>query len=168
MADLAALIEARGYKDVRTLVQSGNVVFSGPQRSREELESQFEQSIARKLKVECSCFVRSAAEWAALLKDNPYPREAKDDPAHLQVVLLKTAATTPALKELRAAIVGRERVEAGGHHLYAVYPDGMGTSKFTLTVIEKKLSTRATARNWNTVEKVAGLLLDQPVRPARA
>ena len=56
---------------------------------------------------------------------------------------------------LQAAVTGRETVEANGKQAYFVYPDGIGTSKLTNAVIERKLGQSGTARNWNTVLKLA-------------
>src|SRR5262252_7340844 len=64
----------------------------------------------------------------------------------------------PALEALRAAIKGREVIRAAGRHLYIVYPDGIGRSRLTNAVIEGKLGTRGTGRNWNTVLKLVGLV----------
>jgi uncharacterized protein (DUF1697 family) len=61
------------------------------------------------------------------------------------------------LAALRATIRGPETVELDGRQLYAVYPAGQGTSKLTNALIESKLQTRGTARNWNTVLKLAAL-----------
>jgi uncharacterized protein (DUF1697 family) len=58
---------------------------------------------------------------------------------------------------LRAGIAGREVVAPGSRHLYVVYPDGAGESRLTAAVIDSKLGTRCTARNWNTVLKLAAL-----------
>ena len=73
---------------------------------------------------------------------------------------LRGAPTAVALTALRAAIQGREVVEARGRELYLVYPDGVGPSKLTITVIERKLGLRGTARNWNTTLKLAALARD--------
>ena len=67
------------------------------------------------------------------------------------------AAGASAMAALRAAIVGREVVAAGARHLYVVYRDGAGASRLTAAVIDSKLGTRCTARNWNTVRKLAAL-----------
>ena len=58
-------------------------------------------------------------------------------------------------------IVGREAAEGGPRALYAAYPDGQGTSKLTLAVIERVLQDRGTARNWNTVRRMAELTADR-------
>ena len=158
MADLQSLIEARGFDGVTTLLNSGNVVFTGADRPVAELESQFEAAIGRKLEVDCNCFVRTTREWSAAIASNPFPAEAKNDPGHLLVLCLKSAPSKHELAALRGTIVGRERVEAVGKQLYAYYPDGVGRSRLTVQVIEKHLATRATGRNWNTALKVADLL----------
>jgi uncharacterized protein (DUF1697 family) len=58
---------------------------------------------------------------------------------------------------LQEAIKGREVVRGDGKHLYLVYPDGIGESKLTNVIIEKKIGTRGTARNWNTTLKLLAL-----------
>jgi uncharacterized protein (DUF1697 family) len=79
---------------------------------------------------------------------------AKRDPGHLVAMPLKNAPTKAAMAKLDAAIMGRESAKAVGKTLYLTYPDGIGVSKLSITVIEKALGTRGTARNWNTVLKV--------------
>ena len=71
------------------------------------------------------------------------------------VQFTKAAPADGALEALRAAIKGPEQVAIVGRNAYLVYPDGIGRSKLTITVIEKKLGVRGTARNWNTVLKLA-------------
>ncbi|HEV3204383.1 MAG TPA: DUF1697 domain-containing protein, partial [Gemmataceae bacterium] len=88
---------------------------------------------------------------------NPFPNEATSDPSHLVVTLLKTTPQTKDLKALQAAIRGPEVIRAKGKQLYAVYPAGIGRSKLTNTLIEQKLGSRGTGRNWNTVLKLAAL-----------
>ena len=93
----------------------------------------------------------------AVVARNPFRTEAARDPARLAVMVLKDAPADRAVAALRTAITGRETVRAAGRCLYAVYPDGMGRSRLTHTLIEKLLGTRATGRNWNTVRKLAEL-----------
>jgi uncharacterized protein (DUF1697 family) len=70
---------------------------------------------------------------------------------------LKGAPGREHVTALEKAIVGREVIRAGGRHLYIVYPDGIGRSKLTNALIEQKFGTQGTARNWNTVLKLAAL-----------
>jgi len=74
------------------------------------------------------------------------------------LMCLKETPTAAAVKALQDAIKGRETVNAKGRHAYFLYPDDIGNSKLTMTVIERHLGTTGTARNWNTVLKVGELI----------
>jgi uncharacterized protein (DUF1697 family) len=158
MAELRALFSRLGFGDAQTLLQSGNVLFRGGARSAAVLERVFEAETEKRLGVETDYFVRTAAEWRKMVADNPFPAEAKRDPGRLVAVCLKEAPGTANVKALQAAITGREVVRAKGREAYIVYPDGQGRSRLTNALIEKHLGTRGTARNWNTVLKLAALL----------
>lgn len=158
MTELKKLFEALGFSEVKTLLQSGNVVFKSKGATGAKLEALLEKEIAKKFGRPVDCMVRTESEWAAIIKANPFPKEAADDPSHLVVLCVKDKPDTKALAALKEAISGREYFEAKGMELYFVYPDGIGTSKLTNVVIEKKLGTRGTARNWNTVLKIAAAM----------
>lgn len=157
MADLRALLAALGFEDVRTVLQSGNLVFGAAGADPGALEARLERELAARLGVTTDVLVRTAAQWRALVAANPFAAEARRDPGRLVAVVLKAAPRAKAAAALRAAIVGRERVEVRGREAYVVYPDGQGRSKLTLPLIEKHVGCRATARNWNTVLKLAAL-----------
>jgi uncharacterized protein (DUF1697 family) len=157
MADLRALVERLGYSGVRTLLQSGNLVFEGGRRKGVELERLLEIETARRLDVTVDYVIRSAKEWQEVIADNPFPKEARLDPSHLVVVFLKAKPQAQDVQALEASIQGPERLQAMGKQLYIVYPTGIGQSKLTGTLIERKLGLRGTARNWNTVMKLAAL-----------
>lgn len=107
-------------------------------RSADRLERLLETEAAKGLGVETDIFVRTDAEWRAIIAANPFPAEAERDPGHLVLMCLKTS---PAAEQA-----------------YIVYPDGIGTSRLTLALIERKLGTRGTGRNWNTVLRLAEVL----------
>ena len=155
MAQLKAFFEKLGFESVRTLLQTGNVVFESPRTG--DLEKLLEAEAAKRLKLETHFLVRDPGEWNRMLSDNPFPKMAKEDPARLVLMPLKGAPSAAGIAALRAAFPGRERVEAGARHLYIAYPEGQGRSKLTLRLIESKLGTRGTARNWNTARKIAEL-----------
>ena len=105
--------------------------------------------------------MRSGAEWQSIVAANPFPKEATADPSHLVVICMKDVLKPANVRELQGAIKGPEVVRANGRELYAWYPAGIGTSKLTNAVVEKKLGTRGTARNWNTVLKLAAMLNEE-------
>ena len=161
MSDLRDLLVGLGFEHVQTLLQSGNIVFEARGKTT-ALEQTLERAAAKQLGLETDFFVRTAKEWRAVIEANPFPREAKDDPSHLLAVITKDPVDPANVTALQKAIVGREVVRAKGRCAYIVYPDGIGRSKLTSAVIEKKLGTRGTARNWNTVLKLG--ILAEPSR----
>jgi len=158
MSDLRATIEQLGFTGVRTLLQSGNVVFQGPRASAAALERKLEAATAKELGVTTDYVVRTADEWQASIAKNPFPDEAKHDPSHLVVMPLKSPPNSAAVQALEAAIRGPEQIAVRGRELYATYPAGIGRSKLTVALIERKLGAVGTGRNWNTVLKLAALV----------
>lgn len=158
MADLRDLLTKLGFAGAKSLLQSGNLVFRGDRRrTPAQLETLLAAETEKRLGVQADVFVRTASELAEVVARNPFAEEAKRDPSHLLVMFLRDVPDVTAVAALNAAIVGREAVRVIGRHAYAAYPDGIGRSKLTNAVIEKKLGTRGTARNWNTVMKLARL-----------
>jgi uncharacterized protein (DUF1697 family) len=158
MADLRDLCTRLELAGARTLLQSGNVVFRGTSRSSAALERLLEKELAARLGVTTDLFVRTAKEWNELVTANPFPAEAKSDPGHLIALALKEAPRPADVDALQASIAGPELIRAVGKTAYVVYPLGVGGSRLTNAVIEKKLGTRSTGRNWNTVLKLQALV----------
>jgi len=158
MAELKALFESLGFGDVRTVLQSGNIIFEGTEMTIRALEAVIEAETEKRLRLRTLYLVRTSNEWSAIIGKNPFRREARDDPSHLLVVPLKSTPAASNLAALQAAIPGRETVRAAGRELYAYYPDGIGESKLTVALIERKLNMGCTGRNWNTVMKIHAVL----------
>lgn len=157
MPDLRELFDSLGFPDAATLLQSGNVVFRTARAPDEALELLLQAETLKRCGVAADYFVRTAGEWGRIIRDNPFPAEAEQDPGHLVVTFLKEAPKSIDVKALQSAVKGPEVIRPRGRHLYITYPAGIGRSKLTNTLIERKLKTRATARNWNTVMKLAAL-----------
>ena len=156
MSDLRGLLMNAGLREAQTLLQSGNAVFRCDAAAA-KLEPLLEAAAKKQWGMAIEFFVRTAAQWQALIAANPFTKEAATDPGRLLVMFLKAAPAAGAVTALRTAIKGRETVEVNGREAYIVYPDGVGRSKLTIALIEQKLGTRATGRNWNTVTKLGKL-----------
>ena len=156
MADLRALIAKMGFTDVQTLLQSGNVVFSGPSKAPSVLESQIEKELEKRLELDVDIHIRTPQEWRAVIEGNPFPAEAKKDPSHLLLTCYRSPLEASRVKAVQQAITGPERLHASGRHLYMTFPSGIGRSKAGV-VVGKTLGA-GTARNWNTVLKLAAML----------
>ncbi|MBS0295472.1 MAG: DUF1697 domain-containing protein [Proteobacteria bacterium] len=157
MAELREAIAALdGFENVRTLLQTGNLVFeaSGPDAG---LEQRIEDAVEATFGLRSEAMVRSASEWDEAIAANPFAKEAREIPAYTVLSALKAEPVEGGLEALRAVIPGNERVEIVGRNAYFVYPDGQGVSKLMPAMIERRLGVRGTARNWNTVLKLQAM-----------
>ncbi len=171
MTNLRNFLTELGFENVRSVLQSGNLVFGSRSRFGAELERYLEMEAVKRLALESDFHVRTADEWKSVIRQNPFRKEAERDPAHLVVLFLKTAPTAKDVAQLQAEISGPELVKAKGKQAYIFYPNGIGRSKLTNAMIEKRIG-RGTARNWNTVLKLdviakAGSLRLTPVTQRR-
>lgn len=158
MAELRAIAESLGCTDVRSLLNSGNLVY----RTRLKPDAaalSLHDGILDVLGVDSRVFVRTPAQMRQLLQENPMPEEALDNPSRF-VVTVWSADVTPAdLRCIAEAPTVRERFLVGAHAAYLWFPDGMSAS----TVYEKAtrgLGDRITARNWNTMQKLLTMATD--------
>ena len=157
MSDLRDLLTQLGFESARSLLQSGNLVFWCDAQSGAGLEGLLETEVEKRLGFRADFFIRNAMEWREVVARNSFRKEAERDPSHLVVMFLKSAAEAKNVKAVQAVITGPEIIRADGRQVYIVYPAGIGKSRLTNVLIEKKLGIRGTARNWNTVLKIAAL-----------
>jgi uncharacterized protein (DUF1697 family) len=156
MAELTALLAGLGLDRPRSLLHAGSFVL-GSAVSGEALEGLIEREIEVRVGMKVDAIARTSAEWDTALDANPFSEAAKDMPARLHVMSLKSEPKAGAFATLEAAITGPEQAALVGRHLYIVYSQGAGTSKLTGALIERRLGVRGTARNWNTALKLQTL-----------
>jgi uncharacterized protein (DUF1697 family) len=156
MADLRGLLARLGLAEPRSLLQSGNLAFRS-EAPPADLERLLESQTEKCLGLRTDYFVRTGAQWTAIIAGNPFAEAAASDPGRLVVLFFKQAPAPANVAALQAAIVGRETFEPAGRQAYVLYPDGIGRSRLTPALIETKLGVRATGRNWNTVQKLGAL-----------
>ena len=159
MASLREVVEGLGHTDVKTVLQSGNVVFTAAKESAPLLAAAIERAIADEIGVSSKTFVLTGADLRRAIDSNPFAEAASKDPSHLLLSFLSKNVAPAALGALDDKFVKGEELAVVGSVLYVWYRDGVGTSKLTGAVIEKALAVDTTARNWNTVIKLADLVL---------
>jgi uncharacterized protein (DUF1697 family) len=157
MADLKALVEALGYREVATLLASGNVVFACDETDGAKVESRLETALAA-YGLETDAIVRGAADLQAVIAANPFPEATLTRPNHVVVLFHRDSMPTDLPDALREIYQGRETLIAQDRELYVDYIDGIGESKLPQAMAKLKFPQHATARNWNTVVKLAALL----------
>ena len=146
MGDLRVVFSGLGLGNVRTLLQSGNVVFTtshGAARLRPIIEA----TCAEQLGHDISVILRTEPEMEKVVAGSPFA-QAATEPAKVHVVFLADKPTAAAIAKFEKQRVAEEWV-LDGRHVYVWYPEGAGRSKLRL-----EFGTPATARNWNTVTKV--------------
>ena len=158
MADLRRLLEEAGYEDVRTHLQSGNVVLSSPLSPR-KLEAALERQLAQGLGIKVRVLVRTRAELAKVVAEDPLVDVASNGSRYL-VTFLSKRLSAKDTRELEAADVAPERVVVRGREVYAWHPDGLQRSPLAKLVGERARGVDSTARNWNTVTRLLELLED--------
>jgi len=148
MSELRALLADLGYGDPQTLLASGNAVFATDETAG-EIERRLSAGIRETMGVSTDVLARDHAELAAVMAANPFAAFAQTHPNRMMALFL----SGPAPADLEAAVRGREeeQVAAGPRCLYIAYPQGAGTSRLRIA------GAHGTARNWNTVGKLAQL-----------
>ena len=147
MKDLSKLCTDLGLKNVRTFIQSGNVLFRTA-RKEDDVRNALEKALARHMKAEVDVFIRTAREMQRIMDANPFPHA---EPSKVVVVFLAKAAPKAILDTVVAP--GGEEVRLGKRELYIHYPNGQGRSKLKI----RSDGGHGTARNTNTVRKLVSL-----------
>lgn len=151
MQQLRDACSAAGLEDVRTILATGNLLFSSSKPSRELKEQLAAVIAAHDLRNEV--FLRKPDELEAVLRKRPFPDAASARPNHLLVLFLERRTGPKEIAALRGR-AGPERIEANGREVFIDYAEGVGGSKLTPAVIERQLGQPGTARNWNTLRKL--------------
>lgn len=155
MPKLREALEDAGYDDVRTYLQSGNVVLSS-KASAKRVAGEIERLIADRFGLDVKVVVRTRNELAEVVKRNPLGELAKN-PKRYQVSFLDAKPDPRAVRKLVDSAVAPEQIVHIGRELYAWHPDGVGRSKLAALLAGPKLGVTATARNWTTVTKLLAM-----------
>ena len=151
MSDLRAWFEGAGCRDVSTYIQSGNVVFDRA-GAKDKIEADLERRLKSETGFDLSVIVRTAADLAKVVRNNPYPGT---EPTKLVVAFLKKAPPRGALNAIDKAAFAPEDFTVKGREIYLYLPNGQGRAKLPPAL--GRVQGTATARNWQTVQKLLDL-----------
>lgn len=157
MAELKALAAELGLADPRTVVATGNLVFDAPRAAPRRLESRLEPAFAARFGRHVDIIVRTAGDFRRIVAANPFPAESEIDPAHVIAQVSRAPMAPEAVQALASHAVEGERVAVAAGTLWLWLPHGVARSKLASAVTPKWLGV-GTARNWNTMRKIAELL----------
>jgi uncharacterized protein (DUF1697 family) len=152
MAELKALYESLGFRDVTTYIQSGNVVFQTEKASNDLVEASIEKAIEKKFGFQVPVIARKPGELAKVIRANPFAGRRGVDESKLYVTFLKTKPAPAVVKALpSAASRSTDQYHIAGNEIYLYCPDGYGRTLLNNTFFEKQVKLMATTRNWKTV-----------------
>jgi uncharacterized protein (DUF1697 family) len=144
MHDLRALFDTLGHANVRTYIQSGNVVFTAKAGAPARVRSSIERAIERDFGFEVAVLLRTRAELAKVVERNPFGADA-------YVTFLDEKPDRTRVAALDAAPYRPDEFVVDGRNVFLRCPNGYGRTKINNTFFERKLATKATTRNWKTV-----------------
>lgn len=150
MKDLAAMFTAAGCRDVRTYIQSGNVVFGATPSLAKRVPKLVEAAVAAKFGFEAPVIVRSAEELESVVRHNPFLKRG-GDPSSLHVAFLADVPTAAAVASLDPNRSAPDEFVVRGGVIYLWLPAGTAKSKLTNQYFDSKLKTVSSGRNWRTV-----------------
>lgn len=155
MPALRAALEEAGFDDVRTYVQSGNVVLSSSAKSN-DVGRKVQRVIAKEFGLEIAVVTRTRTQLAKVVERNPLARVAKN-PKRYQVSFLDAKPSRDVVHRIEEAAAASERVVVDGREIYAWHPETIARSKLWTLLAGQDLGVTATARNWTTVQKLLEL-----------
>ncbi len=149
--------ERAGFRDVRTYVQSGNIVFFVREYDAIVLAARLESLIEATFGFRPAVIVRSKAELIEVVARNPFIGDPAAAPDRLLISFLGSRPSTEAWEYVRSLKVSPEVIHTQERELYIHFPDGMGRSKLSMAAVERKLKVPMTGRNLNTVVQLLAI-----------
>jgi uncharacterized protein (DUF1697 family) len=155
MADLRDMLEGLGFRDVKTLLNSGNVVFNAPKSAPTALAERIEEAMTRKIRVSANVTVLSSSELQVAVDALPLKTDGRD-PARLMVGFFRTPADERRIDAVMKQKWAPDEVAVGPRVVYVWSPDGVLESK-AFEAIDRAAGDGITTRNWSTVTKLLAL-----------
>jgi uncharacterized protein (DUF1697 family) len=154
MDDLRKSFEGLGFEQVKTYIQSGNVVFKAGKASSVALGKKIEARIVCDFGFSASVIVRTDAELDAAIAANPFLTRRGIDHEKLHVTFLSDIPAIPALKKLAEFTVAPDQSQCVGKEIFLYLPNGFSASSLWKVPWEKALAAVTTTRNWKTVNQL--------------
>ena len=158
MAELKTMFEKMKFKDVRTFIASGNVIFTHDGIADEALRESISAQIAKTFGLKIDLVIRSMDELQALLKLNPFKSIKIGGDTRVYVTLLPSEPSAAAWKKLLEYQTKQQSFSKDGRDVFIIYSVPVSAGKpFSNMLIEKTLGMPATTRGWSTITKIAAL-----------
>ncbi|MNJ95198.1 hypothetical protein D3C87_129050 [compost metagenome] len=161
MEDLRKLMMSAGYENVKTYIQSGNIIFESKEISKDKIARNIEMLVEKQYGFEVSVFVSDLADIEHAVDNNPFSEGRTEEEAgfkKLYVTFLSEKPSGENIEKLRLAPIGNDLIEIVDTILYFQLESKASDSKLSNNLIESKLKVKATTRNWNTTLKLLSMM----------
>jgi uncharacterized protein (DUF1697 family) len=154
MEDLRYLMEGQGFQNVRTYIQSGNIIFESTETLSEKIRSKIENTIFNKYGFHVPVIIRTKDEMENVISNNPFLNRENINEDKLHVTFFNEPPDKERIKEIEKVNYSPDEFFFSDKEVYLHCPEGYGRTKLSNNFIEKKLKKTATTRNWKTVKKL--------------
>ena len=161
MVDLKDLYESLKLTNVRTYVQSGNVVFDSSERDVSKLTKLIESKIEKTFGYPVTVFIRDTKNLKRIINSNPFIIKRNEDTSSLYVTFLYNHSSQSSLSNLDITNNDGDEFHFGEEEIFIFCPSGYGRTKLNNNFFEKKLKIPATTRNWNTVNALYEMAIER-------
>jgi uncharacterized protein (DUF1697 family) len=151
MPVLAAVYKSLGFEDVKTYVQSGNVVFRTKLRDLKKVAKLIEDAIEKEFGFHSDVHLRTTAEMREVVAKNPFAKRKDVIPGKLLVSFLPSAPSASACEKLAAMDIAPEELHVVGREMFIYFPNGQARPRLKWPLVDKILTVTSTGRNWNSV-----------------
>lgn len=158
MVELREVYDALKFKNIRTYIQSGNVLFETKKTEEAALSKVLEKKIAARFGFDVPVVIRTAGELASVLKKNPFLKEKNLQEDKLYITFLAEIPAKELLEKIKVPDGSPDRFEIAGKEIYLYCPGGYGETKLSNNFFESKLKVKATTRNWRTSNELMKMM----------
>jgi uncharacterized protein (DUF1697 family) len=161
MEELKNVLSELNFTNIRTYIQSGNIIFETPKTDSNYLEKQIGEKILKHFGFSVPVIIRSRPEMETIHKNNPFLGKRSEPADKLHVTFLPEQPDPDNLKKIEDGSYLPDEFSVSGREVYLFCPGGYGNTKLSNQFFENKLKLTATTRNWKTIETL--LLMSLPV-----
>jgi len=158
MDALKSALECLGFAQVKTYIQSGNIVFLSIAVQTHAIEALINEKIKEVFQLEIPVLVIHEKDFKAIILANKFLKESNIDVTKLHITYLSQEPLNADIAAINTTNFGNDQFEISSNAIFLYCPNGYGNTKLTNTFFEKKLKVSCTTRNWNTVLKLAEML----------
>lgn len=159
MTELSELFKKMGFSDVKTYIQSGNIIFSiSDDLTSSDLSDNLEKAILGRFSLQIHVMTRTTRELSEMFSNNPYLKEPDFDPSKSAVLFLHEEPSDAQIQKVKDINYPPDRFKIIGKEIFIYCPNGFGRTKIYTNFFEKKMGVIGTGRNWKTVTTVLNLI----------